>query len=80
MVTGEVQAVVGLGPALRFFARREFDQAVTVLPHSLSQRWVSFAYRPGLALGRDIDRTMVETVESEEWERIRTGFLGNTAY
>jgi ABC-type amino acid transport substrate-binding protein len=77
MVTGEVQAVVGLGPELRFFARREFDQAVTVLPHSLSQRWVSFAYRPGLDVGHQIDRTMVETIESEEWERIRTGFLGD---
>ncbi len=78
MVTGEVQAVVGLGPELRFFARREFDQAVTVLPHSLSQRWVSFAYRPDLSLGHQIDRTMVETIESEEWERVRTGFLGDT--
>lgn len=78
MVTGEVQAVVGLGPELRFFAQREFDRAVTILPHALSERWVSFAYRPGLALGHDIDRTMVDTVESEEWERIRTGFLGRT--
>jgi ABC-type amino acid transport substrate-binding protein len=77
MVSGEVQAVVGLGPALRFFAQRDFDRAVTVLPHSLSQRWVSFAYRPELALGHQIDRTMVETVESEEWERIRAGFLGS---
>lgn len=78
MVSGEIQAVVGLGPELRFYAQREFDGAVTVLPHALSQRWVGFAYRRGLALGRDIDRTMVETVESDEWDRVRTGFLGRT--
>ncbi len=78
MVAGEIQAVVGLGPELRFYAQREFDGAVTVLPHALSQRWVSFAYRPGLAIGHDIDRTMVETVESDEWDRVRTGFLGRT--
>lgn len=78
LVSGEVRAVVGLGPELRFYAQREFDQAVSMLPHSLSQRWVSFAYRPDLALGRDIDRTLVETIETEEWDRIRTGFLGRT--
>jgi ABC-type amino acid transport substrate-binding protein len=76
LVGGEVDAVVGLAPELRFVAQRDFHDQVSVLPHLILRRWVSFAIRPGLPQARQIEQQLVRITETDMWNRVLSGFLG----
>ncbi len=73
---GDIDAVVGMAPELRFLAQRDFHGQVSVLPHLLQRRWVSFGMRPGLPQYREIDQQLVRITETEMWHRVLVGFLG----
>lgn len=77
LVGGDVQAVVGLAPELRFIAERDFPGQVSILPHLILRRWVSFATRPGLPQARAIEQQLVRITETDMWNRVLAGFLGS---
>lgn len=76
LVGGDVDAVVGLAPELRYIAQRDFPGQVAILPHQIQRRWVSFATRPGLPEGRAIEQQLVRITETEMWNRVLAGFVG----
>ncbi len=76
LVGGEVDAVVGLAPELRFMAQRDFHDQVSVLPHLILRRWVSFAIRPNLPQARAVEQQLVRITETDMWNRVLSGFLG----
>ncbi len=77
LVNGEVSAVVGLAPELRFLAQRDFHGEISILPHLIQRRWVSFATRPGLPHAREIEQQLVRITETDMWNRVLAGFLGH---
>lgn len=74
---GDIDAVVGMAPELRFLASRDFHGQISVLPHLLQRRWVSFGLRPGLPQSRAINQQLVRITETEMWHRVLVGFLGH---
>lgn len=76
LVGGDIDAVVGLAPELRFLAQRDFHEQVTLLPHLIQRRWVSFATRPGLPQAHAIEQQLVRITETDMWQRVLAGFLG----
>src|SRR5262249_55927728 len=76
LVRGEVDAVVGGAPQLRYRATTEQPGRITVLPGTFLNQGVGFALRKGNPLRKQINVALLTIIEGDEWPKLMVKYLG----
>jgi polar amino acid transport system substrate-binding protein len=74
---GEVEAVVGPIPVMRWVVRRQWAEQLLVTAPFLEQDFYAFALRPGDELRRSVDLALLRIIETDDWRAVRERYLGH---
>jgi len=72
---GEVDAVIGLAPILRYISSTQFDGAITMLPRRLQKESYALALPQGSVLREQINRQLLREINSPEWRDILSHYM-----
>jgi ABC-type amino acid transport substrate-binding protein len=80
LADGQVDAVVHDQPLLQYRINQEFVDSLEVVPEVFERQDYGFALVEGSPLREDINRVLLNVVNSREWQDIRQTYLGDISY
>ena len=76
LAQGEVDAVVYDAPILRWLVRERYAAQLQVLPRTFERQDYAIGLPQGSPLREPLNRLLLEAIDSGEWERLVTRYLG----
>ncbi|MEM7736591.1 MAG: transporter substrate-binding domain-containing protein [Deinococcota bacterium] len=77
LADGQVDAVVHDRPLLQYHTNQQFADSLEVIPEVFERQDYGFALVEGSPLREDINRVLLNIINSREWEDIRSAYLGD---
>jgi polar amino acid transport system substrate-binding protein len=78
LARNEIDAAVGTNAVMQYIARRDYPDALTVLPSSFRHIGAAFGLKLGAPLRKQINLAILQIAESPEWQQVLTGYLGSS--
>lgn len=79
LLAGEVKAVVGNGPVLRYYAERDSEKRIEVLPGILEAMSYAFPVPDGSALRGPLNAALRREMAAAHWRALKDQYLGGGA-
>lgn len=76
---GQTDAVVYDAPILRYLVAEHYPASLSVLPQILQRQDYGFAFPSGSPLREQVDRALLEIIQSPEWKHLLERYLGRGA-
>jgi polar amino acid transport system substrate-binding protein len=78
LASGEVEAVVGEAPLLRYNAEKRHPGKLVVLPGTFRNHGYGFAFQHGSPLFKDFNKALLKFVTTEDYKAIITRYIGSS--
>ena len=72
----KIEAAVYGEPILCYYSKNLFNNKISVLRFSLSKYYIAFPLPAGSNLRKPINKSLLKTVESKEWQTILSNYMG----